>query len=54
MKWFYFDEIGYKIGPISSAELKELAASGIVTPSTLIETETGKSSTAGCGKPSSH
>lgn len=43
--WFYWSD-GERIGPISAAELKRLAASGVVSPSTTVEDETGKSALA--------
>ena len=45
MNWFYWND-GEKIGPISAAELKRLAQTGVVSPSTTVEDETGKSALA--------
>jgi hypothetical protein len=45
--WYYFDNNGQKQGPINSAQLKTLAANGLVTPTTTILTEDGKGSVAG-------
>lgn len=45
MNWFYWSD-GERIGPISSAELKRLAQTGVVSPSTTVEDETGKSALA--------
>lgn len=43
--WFYWRD-GERVGPVSGAELKRLAASGVVSPSTTIEDETGKTALA--------
>jgi len=43
--WFYYNEQGEKIS-ITSRELKELAASGKITPETVVETDEGKSAPA--------
>ena len=45
--WFYYDIQNSKIGPITSAQLKSLAAKGVINPDTVIETDTGRKSTAG-------
>lgn len=45
MNWFYWSD-GERIGPISAAELKRLAQTGVVSPSTTVEDETGKSALA--------
>ena len=39
--WYYYNEDGEKVGPITSRQLKKLAAHGIVTPGTTVETENG-------------
>ncbi|MCL2117838.1 MAG: NINE protein [Planctomycetaceae bacterium] len=39
--FFYTDANGQKQGPINDAQLKTLAAQGIVTPTTSLETESG-------------
>lgn len=40
-KWYYYQN-SQKIGPVSSTLLKQLAKEGIITPQTLVETESGK------------
>ena len=40
--WYYFNENGNRVGPVTSRELKGLAANGTITPGTAIETEDGK------------
>ena len=45
MNWFYWND-GERIGPVSSTELKRLAQTGVVSPSTTVEDETGKSALA--------
>ncbi|MBO7678417.1 MAG: CD225/dispanin family protein [Thermoguttaceae bacterium] len=45
--WFYYDATGTKQGPINNAQLKALARSGIITPQTKLETDTGQSGNAG-------
>lgn len=47
MNWYYYDQNGEKIGPISSADLKALAAQGIITPETKVENQNGRSALAG-------
>lgn len=49
-KFFYIDESGKTHGPIGREQLNELAASGIVTPKTIIGSEDGKSLLAGMVK----
>ena len=39
--WFYHDAAGTKQGPINDAQLKALCQSGIITPQTDLETESG-------------
>lgn len=46
MNWFFYDKTGKKQGPITSAQLKSLAAVGTIVPSTRIATETGREMTA--------
>jgi competence protein ComGC len=41
--WYYYNESGEKIRVESSAELKRLALSGVISSDTIIENETGKS-----------
>jgi len=45
--WFYYDNNGQKQGPVSGGQLKGLAKAGVITPETMIETEDGKTATAG-------
>ena len=45
--WFYHDAAGIKQGPIDDAQLKELCQSGIITPQTDLETESGYKGKAG-------
>jgi len=45
--YFYFDASGYKYGPVSIQQLKDLAAQGAVNPNTPMETDTGHKGTAG-------
>jgi len=44
--WHYYDKNGEKQGPISGGQLKGLAKAGLITPETIIETETGKTALA--------
>ncbi len=46
MKWFYYGDNGKRVGPFSSAELRQLAQTGVILPSTTVEDETGKSAVA--------
>jgi ankyrin repeat protein len=49
--WFYYDSNGQKQGPISGGQLKGLAKAGMITPETVVETETEKGiKTAKAGK----
>jgi hypothetical protein len=41
-QWFYKLADGRRIGPLSSAELKRLADSGQINPSTLVKQATGE------------
>jgi len=45
--WFYYDNKGQKLGPVSGGQLKGLAKAGMITPETVIETEEGKKAAAG-------
>jgi len=45
--WYYFDANERKQGPINNQQLKALATQGIITPDTLLETETGQKGKAG-------
>ena len=40
--WFYYDELGTRNGPVPSEDLKYLADTGVVTPETIVETDSGK------------
>jgi len=44
--WFYYDSNAQKQGPYTSAQFKELAKQGVITPDTMIETEEGKTAPA--------
>ena len=44
--WFYVDGSGHRQGPVSDKQLKELAESGVITPSTMVENENGQSVSA--------
>ena len=41
--WFYYDQQGQKIGPITDSELRELIVQGLILPDTKLETDTGHS-----------
>ena len=41
MNWFYYDQQGQKIGPITDLELRELIDQGLILPDTKLETDTG-------------
>ena len=45
--YFYTDFNGQRQGPVDDQQLKELAASGVITPQTSLETDTGHQGTAG-------
>lgn len=45
--WFYFNNSGEKIGPITPTALKSLAQQGLITPETVIENGNGRSVVAG-------
>jgi len=45
--YFYIDAYGQKQGPYKDQQLKELAAQGIITPNTSLETDTGHKGMAG-------
>ena len=45
--YFYSDANGNRNGPVDEQQLKELAAQGIIGPSTPMETDTGHQGTAG-------
>lgn len=42
-QWFYFDRNGHKTGPMDSDSLKLLAEHGMITPDTIVMTDSGKS-----------
>lgn len=44
--WFYYDVDGQKVGPVDSEGLKRLAADGLITSATRIETEAGREAKA--------
>jgi len=46
-KFFYYDRINQKIGPVTEQQLKELAAQGVIGPNTPIETGGGHKGLAG-------
>ena len=41
MNWFYYDQQGQKIGPITDSELRELIDQGLILPDTKLETDSG-------------
>ena len=41
MNWFYYDQQGQKIGPITDLELRELIDQGLILPDTKLETDSG-------------
>ncbi len=45
--YFYFDASGRKFGPVNDTQLKALAAQGVITPITPMETDTGYRGQAG-------
>jgi len=45
-KWFYYNASGEKI-EVTGGQLKGLAKAGMITPETIVETEKGKTATAG-------
>jgi len=44
--WFYIDGNGKKQGPVTGGKLKGLAKTGMITPDTVVEAESGKTVTA--------
>ncbi|MBR0237370.1 MAG: SHOCT domain-containing protein [Thermoguttaceae bacterium] len=44
--WHYYTTTNEKQGPFSSAELKQLALNGVITPETIVETDSGKRAVA--------
>ena len=46
-KFFYFDQVNQKRGPVSVQQLKELAAQGVIGPQTPMEADTGHKGLAG-------
>ncbi|MBO7678181.1 MAG: DUF4339 domain-containing protein [Thermoguttaceae bacterium] len=44
--WYFFDQLNRRQGPVNDAQLKALADHGVISPGTLIETDTGKRGTA--------
>jgi len=47
MSWFYYDKSGNRKGPITQSALQEMAKQEIITPTTRMETDNGKSGVAG-------
>ncbi|MDR3233703.1 MAG: DUF4339 domain-containing protein [Planctomycetaceae bacterium] len=47
INWYYYDNNGEKQGLITHEALKDLAANGVITPQTRLETESGKQGIAG-------
>ena len=45
--YFFTNSNGTKQGPVNGQQLKALAAQGLITPETIVETEQGKSAPAG-------
>ncbi|MGL4942514.1 MAG: double zinc ribbon domain-containing protein [Thermoguttaceae bacterium] len=45
--YFYTDANGTKRGPITNQQLKALASQGVIQPTTMVETESGKQGVAG-------
>lgn len=39
--FYYYDQLGRRQGPINSAQIKALVDHGVITPDTMMETETG-------------
>lgn len=46
-QYYYFNASGEKVGPVAGNEIKTLAAQGIITPETPLETDTGHKGRAG-------
>jgi len=44
--WYFYDNYGYKIGPIRGRELTKLAEQGTITPNTRVEDENGRAALA--------
>lgn len=44
--WHYYTTTNEKQGPFSSAELKQLALNGVITPETIVENDSGKRAVA--------
>ncbi len=45
-QWFFYDENGYRIGPLDDVTLKNLALDGTLSPDSIVETESGKKAKA--------
>jgi len=45
-KWHYYNENGERVGPIRGRDLKQLAQQGVITPSTRVEDENGRTALA--------
>jgi len=45
--YFYYDDNGYKYGPVSEQQIQSMAEQGIINPNTPLESDTGHKGTAG-------
>jgi len=45
-QWHFWDENGYKIGPVRGRDLKRFAQEGMITPETRVEDENGRTALA--------
>ena len=45
--WYYFNEIGERVGPVTASALKQLVRQGMITRETVIESTNGRSAIAG-------
>ena len=45
-KWYYYNESGEKVGPITGKEFKQLAQQGTITPDTRVEDEYNRTALA--------
>lgn len=46
MKWFYYNDKRKRVGPFSDNELRQLAQTGVILPSTTVENESGRQALA--------
>ena len=44
--WYYYDESGEKIGPVTGRELKQLAQNGTIVRETFVEDPSGRTGLA--------